>query len=217
MVRLKERILYILIIAVCFALIINTCAEKKQAERALDNTSEFLSDSLRFYKNKLGEEIAIKKTLQGDKDKLKILLSKQYDSTGQLKRLIDKLKADAAGNITTITKIDTVEIAYEVEAPCDFERVFNIDEDFYTLNGFSNQKGITITDLEIPNTMSFVFSNGEVRVQNSNPLIKTTGADTFLYKQKSSRFNISVFAGYVYSGGLSPAVGIGVGYTLLSF
>lgn len=214
--NMKKYILYA-IINILIILNIQQCRKRVYIERDAQNTDLFLKDSIRYYKNKLGEEIAIKTALVGDRDKLAILLSEKHDENGQLKRLIGKLKADAAGNITTITKIDTVEIEYEVEVPCEFERLFEKDEKFYKIGGISNQIGITLTDIEIPNTLSFVHSNGQIRVQNSNPFLKTTGADTFFYKETRKKFNVSLFAGYGYSESFAPVIGIGIGYSLFQF
>lgn len=205
------------IILLLLILNIKQCSDRRDERKSDSNTYDFIQDSVRYYKNKLGEEIAIKTALVGDRDKLEILLSEKYDENGQLKRLIKKLKADAAGNITTITKIDTVEIGYEVEVPCEFERLFEKNEEFYKIGGISNQKGITLTDIEIPNTLSFVQAGGQIRVQNSNPFIKTTGVDTFFYKETRKKFNVSLFAGYGYSESFAPVIGIGVGYSLFQF
>lgn len=213
---MKNFITYSVII-ILIVLNLLQCNQNRNEAKDSQNTDLFLKDSVRYYKNKLGEEIAIKTSLVGDREKLALLLSDKYDENGQLRRLIGKLKADAAGNITTITKIDTVKIGYEIEVPCEFERMFEKNEEFYKLGGISNQKGITLTDIEVPNRLSFVQEKGLIRVQNSNPFITTTGADTFFYKESRKRFNVSLFVGYGYSESFSPFVGIGVGYSLFQF
>ena len=64
---------------------------------------EYLKDSVRYYKNKLGQEIAVKTALQGDKEALELLLS---NTESELKELTKKFKDGykAAGQVKTIYK-----------------------------------------------------------------------------------------------------------------
>src|SRR5690606_20510980 len=106
---MKPQTIIPYILAVVFlALFLNTCREKKELQKEALNTIDFLNDTIRYYSNELGQVIASKTALQGEKGALEVLLSKQIDSTGQLKRLVSKFRnVDAAGNVTTITKIDS--------------------------------------------------------------------------------------------------------------
>src|SRR5690606_16256520 len=202
---MKTIIPYILAV-VFLALFLNTCREKKELQKEASNNVEFLNDSIRHYKNELGQEIAYKTALQGEKGALGTLLSKQIDSTGQLKRLIKKFRSvDAAGNITTITKIDTIPIPYEVPIPCKFHRDWEKKTDFYSISGISDQNGITINDLTVPNTLSFVIGKNKkgwfnseyvIEAVNSNPHVKTLGLDSYSVKVPKKRFGVIVFAGY---------------------
>lgn len=218
-----------LLIAILAFTALNQCQRAINAEKQAHSVTNYLNDSIRYYKNKYGQEIALKSVLQGDKNALEILLSKQIDSTGQLKKLVSELKnVKTAGNIVQITKIDTVKIPYEVPVPFEFERNFNAKTDFYTINGKSSNTGVKINQIEIPNTLSFVIGEKKtgifkkelrIEVVNSNPYIKTTGLDSYIYTQKQKRFGISVYAGYGLNANFTatPQVGIGLSYQLLSF
>src|SRR5690606_15573511 len=204
----------------------NTCREKKELQKEASNNVEFLNDSIRHYKNELGQEIASKTALNGRNDALEVLLSKQIDSTGQLKRLVKKFrKVDAAGNIITNTRIDTIKIGFEVPIPCEFHREWKKNDKWYSIEGVSDQNGITINSLSVTNTLSFAIGKKKkgwfaseyvIEAVNSNPNIKTVGIDSYTVKLPKKRFGVSVFAGYgLSSEGLSPVIGIGVGYNLL--
>lgn len=199
---------------------VTQCQRADNNENNAQNTADFLNDSIRYYKNKYGQEIAEKSVLIGYKNTLEILLSKQVDSTGQLKKLVSELKnVKTGGNITQITKIDTVKIPYEVPVPFEFERNFSLTEKHYSISGTSTHQGISLNDIKIPNTISFVVEKNKIKVVNSNPYIKTTGVDTYIYSHKQKRFGISAYVGYGLSADFTatPQVGIGLSYQLISF
>src|SRR5690606_33749489 len=213
---------------VFFALFLNTCREKKELQNEASNTTDFLNDTIRYYKNELGQEIASKTALQGEKGALEVLLGKQIDSTGQLKRIVRNFRTvDAAGNIITNTRIDTIKIGYEIPVPCEFHREWEKKDHWYEISGTSDQNGITINSLTVPNTLSFAIGkrkkgwfNSEYVIEavNSNPNIKVKGLDSYTVKVPKKRFGVSLFAGYGLSeSGLSPLIGIGVGYNLIEF
>ena len=190
-----------------------------------ENITEFLNDSIKYYKNKHGQEVAYKTALQGEKSAMSVLLSKQIDSTGQLKRLTEKYKRIAsAGNITTVTRIDTIPVAYEVPVPFEFERTWEKINPFYSLSGKSNQNGITIDRLEIPNTLSYVIGDkktglfkSEYRIEtvNSNPYVRTTGLDAYTHKTNEGVMSIGGQVGYGMTlFGPSPYAGVGVNFDL---
>ena len=225
--KLQTIILYILAV-IFLALFLNTCREKKELQKEASNTTDFLNDTIRHYKNELGQEIAVKTALQGEKGALEVLLSKQIDSTGQLKRIVRNFRTvDAAGNIITNTRIDTIKIGYEIPVPCEFHREWEKTDPFYSIAGTSSNTGITINSLEVPNTLSFAIGkrkkgwfNSEYVIEavNSNPNIKTLGLDSYSVKVPKKRFGVSLFAGYgLGSEGLTPLIGIGVGYNLIEF
>ena len=219
MVIMRTIIPYILAI-VFLLLFLRQCERTRDADSQADNSIEWLQDSVRYYKNKLGQEIATKTALHGDKEALELLLS---NTESELKELAKKFKdVQTAGQIRTITKIDTIKIGYEVPVPFEFDRLWSKNDRFYSISGHSTQDGITINSLEIPNTLSFVVGkkkgNFIIEAVNSNPHIKTTGLDAYSFKLPKKRFGVSLFVGYGISNtGLSPLVGIGFGYNLIEF
>lgn len=218
-VIMKTIIPYILAI-VFLLLFLRQCERSAGLQYKRDNAMEYLKDSVRYYKNELGQEIAIKTALHGDKEALELLLS---NTESELKELTKKFKdIQSAGQVKTITKIDTIRIGYEMPVPFKFSRDWQKNDPFYSIAGTSTQDGITINSLEIPNTLSFVVGkkkgNFIIEAVNSNPHIKTTGLDAYSFKLPKKRFGVFVFAGYgIGSAGLTPLVGVGVGYNIISF
>lgn len=209
------------ILAVIFLLLfLRQCERTADLQYKRDNAMEYLKDSVTYYQNRLGQEIAVKTALQGDKKSLGLLLS---NTENELKELAKKYKdVQAAGQIRTITKIDTIHIGYEIPVPFEFKRDWQKKDPFYNISGTSTQDGITINSLEIPNTLSFVIGKkkGEYLIEavNSNPHIKTTGLDSYTLKVPKKRLGLSVFVGYgIGSKGLTPVAGVGIGYNLFEF
>jgi len=220
---MKNSIPYI-IAAVFLILFLHQCSRTSNIKNNSENATEFLNDTISYYKNKLGQEVAEKTALKGDKKQLQILLSNQIDSTGQLKKLIKEFKnTQAAGNITTITKIDTIRILYDSIIDFEFTRKWLKNDKFYSLAGVSNQFGISIDSIVIPNTLSFAigekktgFFKTETKVNaiNSNPYVKTTGIDTYTYSERKKRLGLGISAGYGIGG---IYAGIGLNYNLIEF
>tara|TARA_B100001179_G_C18544250_1_gene383052 strand:- start:242 stop:922 length:681 start_codon:yes stop_codon:yes gene_type:complete len=223
---MKKNTIYIGVIVVLFFVIFRQCDSKIQSDNSTESVQEYLNDTIAYYQNEIGQQVAEKKAIQGNKDALEILLSKQIDSTGQLKKLVSKYKnIAAAGNITQETKIDTVEIPYEVAVPYDFARDFTKSNEHYSITGTSNQNGVTLTDIQIPNTLSFAigkkrtgFFKSEYRIEaiNSNPYVKTTGLDSYTLEVPNKRLGLSLYAGYGLGSDftLQPSAGIALTYTL---
>jgi len=209
-------------------LFLNQCSKTNQERNKADNKIDFLTDSIVYYKNAQGAEIASKIALQGDKKSLQILLNNTNDENGQLKGLIKKYKkVIAAGNIKQEIKIDTVKIVYRDTIPFKFERTWSKIDKFYEIKGSSNQNGISFDEIRIPNTLSFAigdkktgFFKTEYRIEavNSNVHVKTTGLDAYTLSIPKKRFGLSFFAGYGLSeNGLSPIIGAGFSYSFYQF
>ena len=220
---IMKQIIPYLIIAILAVLLFRQCEQRKHDKITADNTAQFLKDSVRYYKNEIGQEVAVRTALQGKRDALQTLLDNTNDENGQLRRLLKNAgRVDGAGNITIITRIDSIPVPYEVPIPCKFHRDWNAKDEFYSISGVSNQNGIVINSIEIPNRLSFVMGekkgNFTIQAVNSNPNVKTIGLDAYSFKVPPKRFGVSIFAGYGISNeGLSPLVGIGLGYQLIRF
>lgn len=210
-------------------LLLRQCANNAHYKETTESAIGYLTDSVSYYKNKAGQLVAHRKAIEGENEALAVLLSKQIDSTRQLSELVENFKkVNTAGNITTITKIDTIEVPYEVPVPYEFEREFSRLTKHYKIGGFVNQSGITIDSLSIPNTLSFVigkrktgFFKSEYRIEavSSNPYVQTTGLDFYSLQVPRKRLGLSLYAGYGLDRNfaLTPQIGVGISYDLLQF
>lgn len=225
---MKKFIPYIAI-AVLILLFFRQCEETSNVKEQNVSAINFLQDSVRYLKNSLGAEIASKTALQGGKTSLQVLLSKQIDSTGQLKSIVRKFRTvQAAGNITIITKIDSIPVPYEVPVPCEFSRTWSKIDKFYSIYGKSNQFGNIIDSLSVPNLLSFAigdkkvgFLKTEYRIEtaNSNPYIRTIGLDAYTLSLPVKRLGLSLYAGVGFSTNFefTPQIGVGLSYTFIRF
>ena len=214
-----------LVVLVLLFLIFRNCEEKKQLEKEVANFSEVVNSPIRYTINKQGQKVASKKSLEGSKASLELLLDHLRDSTEQLKEMVSYYKqVAAAAQIESRTEITSVEIPYEIP-DTDFDIPFHKQNPFYSIKGRSTNFGLFLDTLAIPNRQTIVigdrkegFFKREFRMDviNSNPYIQTTDMNSFVLKQKKRRLGIGVFAGYGASKeGLSPVVGIGISYNLL--
>lgn len=217
---MKQIIYYIVIIILLIALILQ-CRNNSHKQKQADNTHQYKNDSISYYRNIYNAEIASKTALKGN-------IKDLQDSTKQLNRLIKGYKkVIAAGNVQTVVKIDTIRIGFDVPVPCEFERSWSKFDKYYSINGQSNQNGIIIENIEIPNLLSFAIGDKKtgffktqykVEATNSNPYIKITGLDAYTLDVPKKRFGISLVAGYGMSkDGLTPFVGAGLSYNLIQF
>lgn len=213
----------IIILAILF---IHQCEDNHALQKTSKHNESVLLDSVQYYKNALGQEVAEKKSFQGTASELKQILDAKRKENAQLNEALKKWKSIA--NVThteTITKIDSIKIPFEVPIPCDFIRTFLKKEKFYSVAGEVNQNEIFIDNILIPNTQTIVagrkklgWFKTEIRAEitNSNPYIKTTAIDNFTFVERKKRFGIGASFGFgLYHNGFF--VGPSVNYNLIEF
>jgi len=187
----------------------------------------YLESDLKTYKDKYGNEVSTRQSLAGDKSELKLLLSKQIDSTKQFKELAKRYKRiKGAGTVTTKFIIDTVYIPFERPVSYDFIRTFNVDNPYYSINGNVNQLGVNIKNITIPNKFTFVMGerkNGffkpntyAIDVKNSNPFIQNTSVDSYIFTPEKKMWSFGPYIGFdVFNANISA--GISLQYSLIQF
>jgi hypothetical protein len=221
----RNALIIIAIVLLCFGLW--QYRENKYIQDQRDNAISFLNDSISYYKDKYGKEVATKTALSGDKNQLEILLSKQIDSTSELKELVRQYKhVDGAGIVNTITIIDTVYVPFNQPVGLNFNKSINLKDDYYNINAFVDQDGFGLNSLEIPNKLSFVIGQKKtgwfskptysVEIKNSNPYIRTTGVDAYQFTPKIRRWSVGPYLGFdLFQQDVSA--GISLQYGILRF
>jgi hypothetical protein len=223
---MAKNFIQILVIVVLSILLLNQCSKNRTLKSNNKSNQLALLDSVSYYKNSLGFEVAEKRAFQGTAKELKVILDQKKAENAQLAEAVKKWKKiSSITEVGSVVKIKEVKVPFEVKVPCDFQRTFNKVEPFYSINGNVNQFGVKIDSILFNNTQTIVvgskkigFFKTEYRVEstNSNPFIKNTQLDNFSFTERKKRFGIGVSFGVgVYSGNFF--IGPSVNYNIIQF
>lgn len=149
----KQKFL-ITLLALGLLIIASSLFSKCESERVQLANINALNKENNFYKLKNGQLVTSVEVLSYDKAQLKnsILLK-----DNRIKELIDKFnKVKSITRYITVTKFDTIELRYKDTVPCVFERKDSVLKEWYHIAYKSTQKGISITELSIPDSVIVV-------------------------------------------------------------
>ena len=176
----KNRIYISVLLIVCLMLLSQLFQKCKSEEVQLANI-EALNSQTKVYKLKNGQLVTSVENLQYTNSQLKnSLLMKDK----KVKELTDKFShIKSITKYVTNTKFDTIKLVYTDSIPCDFERVGSDLQQWYHIAYKSNQKGVEITELSIPD--SVIVATGDKRkwfwgkrtsvtdITHANPFVET--------------------------------------------
>lgn len=214
------------IIIIMAILLIHQFEDKRAVQKTSKHNESVLLDSISYYKNSLGQEVAEKKSFQGTAQELKQILDAKRKENAQLNEALKKWrKVINISDTQTETRIDSIKVPFEVRVPCDFSRTWIKKEKFYSVAGEVNELGVTIENILIPNQQTIVVGTKKLgmfktefraEITNSNPYIKTTSIDNFTFVERKKRFGIGASFGFgFYHNGFF--VGPSVNYNLIEF
>lgn len=222
---MKRELIHIIALIVFAALYFNSCSNNVALKKSIQNNTKVLNDTLEYYENSIGLEVAQKLAFKGSQEELKNLILSKDNEIGQLKEAIKRFKKISnTSQVETVTKIDSIKVPFEVEVPCKFYREIKALGDHYNIMGYVNESGFNLRHLIIPNTQTIVtgvkktgFLKREYRfeVTNSNPYVTVEKANVYSFEERVKRFGIGVFTGYDYRGQIT--VGLGLTYDLIRF
>ncbi len=220
---LRSAILIILVCVLGF-LLFQQCSKNETLKEQQDNTINYLNDSVRFYQNKLGQEVATKNTLAGDNEQLEILLAQSNKEFDELTKKYKRVKS--AVQIRTITRIDSFFVPFADTINFTFERPFIKDSDHYRIKGIVSNEGIAFNDISIPMTLSYLIGerkNGlfkprtiSIDAKTDNPFVNIQGLDSYIYKPDVKRWSVGLYVGYDFING-DMGIGFGLQYSLFRF
>jgi hypothetical protein len=176
----KNRIYITVLLCLCLFLVSQLFQKCKNENLQLANV-DALNSQLTTYKLENGQLVTSAKTLSYTNAQLKnSLLGKDK----KLKEVMDKFsKVKSVTKYVTTTKIDTIAITYKDSIPCVFEINDAIFHQWYSLGYNSNQKGITITELSIPDSVAIVTGTKRkwflgkqtqtIDITHANPFVET--------------------------------------------
>jgi hypothetical protein len=176
----KQRLLITLLALVCLIFASSLFSKCENEKIQLANVNALNKENT-FYKLKNGQLVTSVEVLSYDKTQLKnsILLKDK-----RIKELIDKFnKVKSVTKYITITKFDTIELRYKDTVPCVFNKKDSVLKQWYHISYESNQRGIKITELSIPDSVMVVtgfkrkwFLGKQTQtadITHANPFIQT--------------------------------------------
>lgn len=209
-----NRIYQIIILFLLISVAVTWYNGNRKANIVQDNY-EILSSEVKTWKNKYGNIVSEKQSLQVTNQDIKKQL---YIKDSTLNDLVQKYrKVQSTTTVQTVTKIDTITIRAKRVDSTNFK--FSSFHKYYSISGSYNDTLLKIDSLVLPNIQNIVIGKkrGEITasVVNSNPYIKTTGMNTQVIRIPDRRFGIGVFGGIDVTG--SPTVGVGLTWSLIHF
>jgi hypothetical protein len=176
----KNRI-YIAVLSIICLILLFQLFQKCESEEVQLANIEALNSQTKIYKLKNGQLVTSVDNLLYTKEQLKkSLLMKDK----RVKELTDKFShIKSVTKYVSNTKFDTIKLVYQDSIPCNFERIGSDLKEWYHIAYKSNQKGVEITELSIPD--SVIVVTGDKRkwfwgkrtsvtdITHANPFVET--------------------------------------------
>ena len=220
-----KNFIQIALIIVLAIISFNQCVTNKEFKQQLKLNQLAEKDTVSYYVNKLGLEVAKSKSYKGTADELEVYLQTARDSSKQFEEATKKWRKIAnALQIEIEFKADSVDIPFDVPVNFEFKRKFFKQTDAYTFKGFVNNFGINIdtrataTITPITGTKpTGLFSNDfRTEITSSNNLIRVTDFNNFNFTERKKRFGIGFSVGFgFYQKGFF--IGPSLNYNLIQF
>ena len=205
----KSNLANLILCVVCVVLFCMLFQKCENENLQLANV-DALNSQLTTYKLKNGQLVTSAQTLSYTNAQLKnSLLGK--DKT--LKQVMAKFaKVQSVTKYVTNTKFDTIAITYKDSIPCIFERHDAVFHQWYSLGYKSNQKGITITELSIPDSVAIVTGTKRkwflgkqtqtIDITHANPFVQTDELQHIEVVAKPKWYETTIFkVGLGFLGG----------------
>jgi hypothetical protein len=206
----KNRIYIMMLIMTCL-LLISSLFSKCQNEKVQLANVEALNKQTQVYKLKNGQLVTSVENLHYTNSQLKSsLLMKDK----KVKELVNKFSnVKSVTKYVTNTKFDTIKLVYQDSIPCNFERVGSDLKEWYHIAYKSNQKGVEITELSIPD--SVIIVTGDKRkwfwgkrtsvtdITHANPFVQTESIQRIEVVQPARWYDSTIFKiGVGFIGGI---------------
>ena len=183
---MKTKIKNTIIVIVIIFLLTFSLQKCQQHNVAVANIKA-LNSEISTYKLKNGQLVASKQSLEFTKLQLEDLVISKDAELQDMANNFSKVKT--VTKIVTVLKLDTIKVPFDVEIPCEFERNDIIDTKHYSFDYKLTNKGFSINNLSIPDSVSIVtgtkrkwFLGKEthtIDITHSNPNIQTTGLNHY--------------------------------------
>lgn len=164
-------------------------------ERTANSVITSLKNQMTTYKLSNGKLVNSVEFLQYEKSQIKKEVPKQIASKFHEIKTLTKTKF--------VTKFDTIKIEYDKIVDCDFDITGNLATQEYNLQYISNQKGIKITELAIPDSVIVVTGTKrkwllgkEIKtldITHSNKFVETESVQHIELFEKKKWYQTTVF------------------------
>ena len=172
---------YIMVLLIVCLFLLSQLFQKCESEKLQLSNVEALNKEAKVYKLKNGQLVTSVENLNYTNAQLKnsILMKDK-----KVKELVNKFSnVKSVTKYVTNTKFDTIKLVYNDSIPCEFERIGSDMKEWYHVAYKSNQKGVEIKELSIPD--SVIVVTGEKRkwfwgkrtsvtdITHANPFVET--------------------------------------------
>jgi hypothetical protein len=206
----KNRIYIVVLLIVCLILLSQLFQKCESEDLQLANI-EALNKEANVYKLKNGQLVTSVENLQYTNGQLKnsVLMKDK-----KVKELINKFSnVKSVTKYVTNTKFDTIKLVYQDSIPCEFERIGSDLKEWYHIAYKSNQKGVEITELSIPD--SVIVVTGDKRkwfwgkrtsttdITHANPFVETESVQHIEVVHPTKWYDSTIFKlGIGFIGGV---------------
>lgn len=176
----RNRI-YIAVLMVICLILLSQLFQKCESEKVQLANVEALNSQTKVYKLKNGQLVTSVENLSYTNSQLKNSLLMKDKKVKELVNKFSNIKS--VTKYVTNTKFDTIKLTYQDSVPCNFERIGSDLKEWYHIAYKSNQKGVEITELSIPD--SVIVATGDKRkwfwgkrtsvtdITHANPFVET--------------------------------------------
>jgi hypothetical protein len=196
----KNRIAITVLLILCLFLI-SQLFQKCESEKLQLANIETLNSQTKVYKLKNGQLVTSVQNLHYTNSQLKNSLLMKDKKVKELTKKFSQIKSIT--KYVTNTKFDTINLVYKDTVPCNFERIGSDFKQWYQLGYKSNQKGVVITDLFIPD--SVIIVTGDKRkwfwgkrtsvtdITHANPFVNTEDVQHIEVYKPSKWYDSTIF------------------------
>ena len=195
----KNKIYIGVLLTVCLILV-SQLFQKCESEKLQLANVKALNSKVIVYKLKNGDLVTSVENLSYTNSQLKNSIMMKDKKVNELTNKFSKVKAIT--KYITNTNFDTIKLTYKDSIPCNFEVKDSVSSQWYNIAYKSNQKGIEIAKLNIPD--SVIVVTGDKRkwfwgkrtsvtdITHANPFVETQSIQHIEVKEKSKWYDSTI-------------------------
>ena len=197
-----KNTIQIALIIVLSVLLFNQCRQSAHFQTTLNNNELAKADTIEYYINAIGLEVAEKLTYKGTAEQLEVYLSEKSKESNQFKEAAKGWrKKYNALHIKLEFVLDSVDVLFNKPVPYNFERTFEKLTKDYALKGIANQNGLNIDFRAKASVTSFTgvkpfSSQVTTDLTSSTDLLRISNFDNFSFVQKQKKWGVGVSFGF---------------------